>query len=307
MARRMKRPSVTARAGGAVTYKGAPDDAPCYPLAAAEHSQNVSRSGVAASAKAGGRFQERSADGPEGWTPFTDNGRPLHCAPRMPLSLASGITQPRSWTPFSRKETTDSPAVGAPNARRRGEHPTPRAVGQLHRSAQRQDNDYGCCPKCHVYEDHQCEHRHDQWKWPCMSGISQVATLLSGVCISDRPIVPRGDLNTTPDCVGSVSTSIRKANSREELARKAYATMGSAKRASRTQGKPEGKPLTARRINRPSEASPHAKAAHRDMRSVGRMPANVTARVGGAVKGALDEAPCYALAAAERSRAEAAG
>ena len=71
MARRMKRPHVNARARGAVTYKGAPDEAPCYELGAAERSHNVARSGAAPSPKAGCRFPERSPDRPGGWTPFS--------------------------------------------------------------------------------------------------------------------------------------------------------------------------------------------------------------------------------------------
>jgi hypothetical protein len=108
MGRRMKPPPVTAGAGGAVTYNGAPDKAPCYELGEAERSQNVSRSRAEPSPKAGCRLQERSPDRPEaclpvlaqpvrpfmGWTAVTCIANPAPRARPVTLAPDRGHHQP---------------------------------------------------------------------------------------------------------------------------------------------------------------------------------------------------------------------
>jgi hypothetical protein len=146
----------------------------------------------------------------EDWAPFTRVGGRVHRTRSVGFFEVCNCDGPAGWMPFSRKQTTSRRLVAVPNARRRVERPALRGVGQSRRSAQRQYDDYDRAPECEVYDDHQCERRRDECEGLRMSGISHVVSLLSGVCVCDLPIVSNGDGNATRECVGSVSTLLRK-------------------------------------------------------------------------------------------------
>jgi hypothetical protein len=122
-------------------------------------------------------LQERSPDRPEGWSP-----------------------------PFFREGIRSV----VPGARGRVEHSALGGVGRSWGSAWRRHEDYDWATECQVYDDYQCERRRDQWKHRRMSRIFHVSSLLSGVCVSDLPIVANGGRIATPECVVSVSTLLQK-------------------------------------------------------------------------------------------------
>jgi hypothetical protein len=140
---------------------------------------------------------------------------------RPPVTAGAGAAdtngnqerRPVCWMSFCRKESTSPPrrvAVPVPNARWRVGRSAVCGLGWFGGSALWQYDDYGCVSECEVYEDYQCECRGDQCERVCMSGVSHVLSLLSGVCVCDLPIVSDGDGNATPECVGSVSSLLRK-------------------------------------------------------------------------------------------------
>jgi hypothetical protein len=137
---------------------------------------------------------------------------------RPPVTAGAGAAdtngnqerRPVCWMSFCRKGTMSSWPVAVAGARWRVEHPAARGFGRFGGSSQWQHDDYGCASECQVYEDYQCERRGDQCERLCMSGVSHVLSLRSGGCVSDLPIVSNGHRNATPECVGSVSSLLRK-------------------------------------------------------------------------------------------------
>jgi hypothetical protein len=171
----MKRPCVAAGAGGALTTA----------------------------------LQEPSPDRP-GWSPFFRNWSRVHCTCPVSFSEKRSFSGAEGWSPFLREGIVSPWSVVVLGARGRVEYSAFGGVGRSWGSAWWQHEDYEWATECQVYDDYQCECGREQWKHRCMSGVFHVSSLLSGVCVSDLPIVPCGDRIATPECVVSVSTLRRK-------------------------------------------------------------------------------------------------